>query len=186
MTEVVEIEIERRFLPLNDLWRENTSWISQKYIKQAYPPSLQSDHFVGRVRSTEEDSVAIFIQEYKVKIDNECTKEYQDKLTREQFEKYLSEPEVVNLSKWRHNLNYAITKKAKLGIKEAIIDIYVEINGIRDLNKLCIIEVEFISVEAARGFKPPKYFGEEITGKTEWSNYQMCLNGVPTIPKMVA
>ncbi|MFF3458890.1 hypothetical protein ACFYXH_32150 [Streptomyces sp. NPDC002730] len=39
-----------------------------------------------------------------------------------------------------------------------------------DLAGLRLVEVEFGSVEEARGFHPPSWFGEELTGDAAWSN----------------
>jgi CYTH domain-containing protein len=175
----VEIEIERRWLPKNNRWKQNTDWSSQRHIKQAYPASLQTIHIVGRVRCTDDNGVSTYVLEYKSKVDNDQTKESKDKLNKAKFDAYLAEAKDINLTKWRCDLSYFAKNKVELGIKEAIIDTYVEIKGNRQLNKLNIIEVEFTSVEAARKFVPPADFGKEITGKTEWSNYQMCLRGVP-------
>jgi CYTH domain-containing protein len=38
---------------------------------------------------------------------------------------------------------------------------------------LRVVEVEFDSVEAARSFEPPGWFGEEGTGGPAWSNCEL-------------
>ncbi|WP_406171510.1 hypothetical protein [Streptomyces sp. NBC_00996] len=41
------------------------------------------------------------------------------------------------------------------------------------LTGLRVVEVEFDSVEAARNFRPPDWFGEEVTGNPAWSNRKL-------------
>ena len=48
-----------------------------------------------------------------------------------------------------------------------------------DLAGLCIVEVEFDSVEAADAFVAPAWFGREVTGMKGWSNADLARNGRP-------
>lgn len=48
-----------------------------------------------------------------------------------------------------------------------------------ELEGLAIVEVEFPSSEAADAFEPPAWFGEEITGRPEWSNPGLAVRGRP-------
>ncbi len=48
-----------------------------------------------------------------------------------------------------------------------------------ELAPLQIAEVEFPSVEASREFKPPEYFGREVTGKPDYSNASLAIHGAP-------
>ncbi|MFJ8313857.1 MULTISPECIES: CYTH domain-containing protein [unclassified Streptomyces] len=41
------------------------------------------------------------------------------------------------------------------------------------LSGLRVVEVEFDSVEEARAFEPPGWFGEEVTGSPAWSNREL-------------
>ncbi|MBY8884731.1 hypothetical protein K7472_07715 [Streptomyces sp. PTM05] len=41
------------------------------------------------------------------------------------------------------------------------------------LSGLRVVEVEFGSVEEARDFRPPSWFGEEVTGDPAWSNREL-------------
>ena len=45
-----------------------------------------------------------------------------------------------------------------------------------DYAGLKIVEVEFDSEEAAQAFTPPQWFGEEITGRKEFSNASLAYN----------
>ena len=44
---------------------------------------------------------------------------------------------------------------------------------------LCLVEVEFPSVEAAEAFAAPAWFGREVTGRPEWSNASLARHGRP-------
>ena len=51
-----------------------------------------------------------------------------------------------------------------------------------DLAGLCLIEVEFDSVDAAEAFDPPAWFGSEVTGNPGWSNAALARHGRPPSP----
>ena len=44
---------------------------------------------------------------------------------------------------------------------------------------LCMVEVEFSSVESAAGFVPPQWFGREVTGDAGWTNASLARSGRP-------
>lgn len=44
---------------------------------------------------------------------------------------------------------------------------------------LCTVEVEFASEGAARAFRPPGWFGREVTGDPRWSNAALAVDGRP-------
>ncbi len=48
-----------------------------------------------------------------------------------------------------------------------------------DLTGLCIVEVEFGSIDAANAFTPPMWFGREVTGEPGWSNADLARAGRP-------
>jgi len=48
-----------------------------------------------------------------------------------------------------------------------------------DLAGLCIVEVEFRSIDAANAFTPPTWFGREVTGEPGWSNADLARAGRP-------
>jgi CYTH domain-containing protein len=48
------------------------------------------------------------------------------------------------------------------------------------LGGLCTVEVEFASVDDARSFEPPTWFGKEVTGDPAWSNASLAAHGMPS------
>ena len=48
-----------------------------------------------------------------------------------------------------------------------------------ELEGLMVAEVEFDSEEQARGFEPPAWFGDEVTGDERFLNENLAVNGVP-------
>lgn len=48
-----------------------------------------------------------------------------------------------------------------------------------DLEGLLTVEVEFQSPEAAVKFKPPAWFGRELTGDSAWANRSLATKGIP-------
>lgn len=52
------------------------------------------------------------------------------------------------------------------------------------LEPLIVVEVEFPDPQSARAFVPPEFFGEELTGRTEFLNSQLAVaSGPPPLPK---
>lgn len=49
-----------------------------------------------------------------------------------------------------------------------------------ELAGLELVEVEFGSVEAAEGFDPPAWFGDEVTADPGWTNAALSLHGRPS------
>lgn len=47
------------------------------------------------------------------------------------------------------------------------------------LDGLCTVEVEFPSLAAAEAFRPPAWFGREVTGVGAWTNAALARNGAP-------
>jgi adenylate cyclase len=64
-----------------------------------------------------------------------------------------------------------------LGEHRAEVDVFED-----ELDGLWIAEVEFPSPEAADAFEPPAWFGEEITGRSEWGNAALAVHGRPRDP----
>jgi CYTH domain-containing protein len=48
-----------------------------------------------------------------------------------------------------------------------------------DLEGLIVAEVEFDSEERARGFEPPAWLGDDVTGDERFLNENLAVNGVP-------
>lgn len=61
-------------------------------------------------------------------------------------------------------LRYAIP----VGDVEATVDVYVDRN-----DGLKVVEVEFESEEAAKSFKPPEWFGADVTGDPRYANRRL-------------
>ncbi len=47
------------------------------------------------------------------------------------------------------------------------------------LDGLCTVEVEFASVSDAERFRPPAWFGREVTGDAAWTNASLARHGRP-------
>lgn len=47
------------------------------------------------------------------------------------------------------------------------------------LKGLILAEVEFPDRDAAAAFQPPPWFDGELTGRSEWSNARLAIDGVP-------
>lgn len=47
------------------------------------------------------------------------------------------------------------------------------------LGGLCTVEVEFADDVTAHAFRPPTWFGRELTGEPEWSNAVLARDGLP-------
>ena len=51
-----------------------------------------------------------------------------------------------------------------------------------DLEGLCLVEVEFVTEAEAEAFGAPEWFGQEVTGRSEWSNASLARHGRPDQP----
>ena len=92
-------------------------------------------------------------------------------ITREQFERL-----------WKKIETNAIQKKRVLiplpGGLTVEADIY---HGI--LQGLLTVEVEFNSIDQAKRFDPPNWFGREVTDDPNYSNSSLAINGMCLINK---
>ena len=68
-----------------------------------------------------------------------------------------------------------VRHRVDLGPLTAEVDIY---GG--ELDGLVVVEVEFASEAAADDFTPPDWFGDEVTGRREWSNASLARHGAPS------
>jgi adenylate cyclase len=92
--------------------------------------------------------------------------EHEVELSSEQFEVLWPATEGRRLLKTRHAIPAG----------EQLIELDVfwgPLSGLR------IAEVEFTSVEAARAFSPPPWFGREVTDDDRYKNRRLALDGVP-------
>lgn len=48
-----------------------------------------------------------------------------------------------------------------------------------ELDSLVLVEVEFASEEASRGFQPPEFIKQEVTTDPEYKNANLASNGIP-------
>ncbi len=49
-----------------------------------------------------------------------------------------------------------------------------------------LVEVEFGSIDESRRFRPPAWFGEEVTDNKRYKNNALALHGRPSIPSLLA
>lgn len=87
-------------------------------------------------------------------------------VSREQFEALWPLTEGRRLRKRRHVLPHD-------GL-EIEVDLYED-----ELEGLIVAEVEFDSEEQARGFEPPAWLGDEVTGDERFLNESLAVGGAP-------
>ena len=98
-----------------------------------------------------------------------------DGLDRTEVEVELDLAEAEDL--WRHSGGRRL---AKTRHRVPVDDYTAEVDIFGDaLTGLCIVEVEFPTVEAAAAFTAPAWFGREVTGQPEWNNASLALYGRP-------
>ena len=141
------MEIERKFL-IKELPENLESYPSQ-HIAQGY---LNTDPVVRIRRSNEE-----YYLTYKGK-GLMVREEYNLPLTAEAFEHMLPKIDGILIDKIRYLIPLEDGLTAELDIFQGA------------LAPLCIVEVEFDSVEAANAFLPPSWFGDDVTNSREYHN----------------
>lgn len=97
----------------------------------------------------------------------EVREETELSVTEEQFQKLWPLTEGWRVRKRRHRIELDAGLIAEM-------DVYLG-----QLEGLLTVEVEFPSTSASRGFSPPDWFGQEVTGDVAFSNQQMALQGAP-------
>jgi adenylate cyclase len=98
-----------------------------------------------------------------------------DGLDRTEVEVELDLAEAEDL--WQHTGGRRVAKTrhwVPVDDRTAEVDVFGEA-----LAGLCVVEVEFPTVEAAAAFTAPAWFGREVTGQPEWSNASLALHGRP-------
>jgi CYTH domain-containing protein len=165
------IKIERRFIYPELNWKTEVDWVKSKFITQCYPPRLQSEKTFARVRKTIENGQTIF---------EVCTKGPFTGLICSEDESILTDYEAEG---YFLNCNNQILSKIRNTVfwdgRLIEVDLFQNIRG-QPVN-LEIFEIKFNTLAAAESFVPPSWLGEEITSKHQWSNYELCLNGVPKV-----
>ncbi len=98
-------------------------------------------------------------------------------LTRTEVEVALDDGAAEEL--WPHTSGRRIEKtRHRIELAEAGLVAEVDLFA-GDLTGLCIVEVEFGSIDAANAFTPPMWFGREVTGEPGWSNADLARAGRP-------
>jgi CYTH domain-containing protein len=98
-----------------------------------------------------------------------------DAISRTEVELALDLDEAEDL--WEHTGSRRLEKtrhRVLVGDHTAEVDVFAG-----SLAGLCIVEVEFPSVDAADAFDAPAWFGREVTGHAEWSNASLARQGRP-------
>ena len=99
-----------------------------------------------------------------------------DGLDRTEVEVPLDLDEAEDL--WRHTGDRRLEKtRHRVPVEQFTAE--VDLFG-GSLDGLCLVEVEFPSIEAAEAFTAPGWFGREVTGQPEWSNASLARDGRPT------
>jgi adenylate cyclase len=153
---MTNVEIERKF-KVAEGWEVPTG-ASSVYLRQAYLSPLGADIEI-RVRAKGPARVMT------VKAPDEAG----DFLVRREVEFEIDDDTFAQL--WELARQDRLSKrrwKVLLDGATAVVDVY---DGA--LAGLRVAEVEFDSVDAARTFKPPDWFGDELTGDPAWSNREL-------------
>jgi CYTH domain-containing protein/CHAD domain-containing protein len=152
------VEIERKFLvrePPADLDRHPQLHIEQGYLAvDGNGVELRVRHSKGRSTMTLKQGGGL------VRVEEEFA------LGRERFMRLWPLTEGRRIVKTRHRVPHA---GATIEV-----DVYAAA-----LAGLVVAEVEFASVPASRGFEPPEWFAEELTGDERYANRSLACHGLP-------
>jgi adenylate cyclase len=78
---------------------------------------------------------------------------------------------------WSHTDGRRIEKtRHRVPVESGVAE--VDVYG-GELEGLCTVEVEFPSEEAAAAYRPPTWFGRELTGEPGWANAALARHGIP-------
>lgn len=83
---------------------------------------------------------------------------------------------------WPHTVGRRIDKIRHRVIVDASVEptVVADVDVYRGpLAGLCTVEVEFATVDAARAFTPPAWFGREVTDDPAWRNGALARRGIP-------
>ena len=140
------MEIERKFLVKS--LPEHLSEYPHRHIKQVYVSTSP----VIRAREKGEDYILTVKGEGFLQ-----REEFELPLTKEQFKSLSAKAEGRAIGKTRYLIPFG-GHTIELDIFEPPFD------------PLVLAEVEFESVEAANAFRPPEWFGEDVTNENEYTN----------------
>lgn len=93
--------------------------------------------------------------------------EYQLEITNKQFEGLTSKLETPFVEKTRYLIPLPGGLTAELDVFEGA------------LSSLKVVEVEFESIEQARYFEPPYWFGGDVTDDYRYKNASLSIHGIP-------
>ena len=158
------LEIERKFL-LTEFPAEKvseTQRIEQGYLAAgAGPPSFPA----VSLRLRRKDGSTTFLT---IKVGSGVARtEVELALTPGQFEALWPLTEGHRLNKTRHRLPLSPGTFAEVDIYEG------------SLRGLSTVEVEFSSESEAETFRPPAWFGKEVTADPRYRNWALALSGAP-------
>ncbi len=152
------MEIERKFLVKKENLPENLGEYPHKKFTQAY---LNTEP-VLRIRREGDDYVVTYKSAGLM-----AREEYNLPLTKEAFLHLLPKADGIVISKNR----YFIPEAGGLTIE---LDLFDE-----PLSPLILAEVEFDSVDAANAYRPPSWFGREVTLDGAFHNSRLSETGLP-------
>ncbi|MFA9454855.1 MAG: CYTH domain-containing protein [Candidatus Aminicenantaceae bacterium] len=96
-------------------------------------------------------------------------------LSREEAEVELEEPQFEKLWPLTHGRR---VEKTRYELVQG--DVTIELDVFQGtLSSLCLAEVEFSSNQEALAFRPPDWFGEEVTENERFKNKSLALHGRP-------
>lgn len=146
MYNMKNIEIEKKYLikTMPDL-----TGCKSYFIKQAY---ISTDP-VLRIRQKDDKYIFTFKGQGTLQ-----RQEIETQLTKQQFDNLLKKVEGNIIQKTRYIVPLCDGLKAELDVYEG------------DLKGFKNVEVEFDTIEQANSFKPPSWFGEDITNNDKYTN----------------
>lgn len=152
----MHMEIERKF-KISDDWTVPRD-VARQRVRQAYLTSPGSD---SEIRVREKGEVRVLTVKSPVADAGSLVrKEVEFEIDDEIFEQLWEMARGHSLSK--------IRSIVPVGDRVAAVDVYEgPLAGLR------VVEVEFDSVDTAKAFIPPSWFGEEVTDDPAWSNREL-------------
>ncbi len=150
------MEIERKFIlnkPDFDLSAFKKTHIDQYYIST--DPTI-------RIRQTDDE----FILTVKGKGEL-AREEFELALTEKQYTSLKCKTDLPPVSKTRYFIPIENNLTAELDVYENALD------------GLFTVEVEFNSIEQAKGFVPPSWFGKDVTTDNRYKNTSLYTKGMP-------
>ncbi len=157
------MEIERKFLVKklpNNLKNYKSKEISQGYISDINPTiriRKQNDQHILTIKSVAN------VAKNKQHLINE---EIEFEISKDKFENLSTKVDNNFIEKTRYFI--------ELSDHIAELDIYHN-----DLSPLVTVEVEFKNEASALDFKPPEWFGIDVTKDIRYKNFYLSQNGIP-------